>query len=629
MLRKLLFALLIASLFAAGSFAVRAQSAARAEVSDINTDAFPEISALLDVYDAQGRFISGLEQSNITVLEEGAPHQLSNFTEQDVGVHLVVAVNPGTPMDTRDALGTSRYERIVENLRIWAEERPADNLDEMSLVATAGPLIVNVTAGEWRNSLVSFQPNARAAIPSLQSLSFALDIAETASQPGMKRSILFLTPHLPDQAAIDTLDALTERAILSNIRVNVWLIDSENYFFDVSANALKSLALQTNGNYFAYSGIEAIPDPESYFAHLRHVYSFSYQSNILMAGEYGVAVQVQSGEFQALSLPERFSIDVQPPNPILVAPPSQILRQPPADDAYNIENLQPLVQQIEMMVEFPDGKPRPLVRTSLLLDGQIIAENDSAPFEFFVWDLSQHNISGEYSLQVEVVDSLGLRNVSLGVPITLTIVKPPTGIWAFFGRNRSAITIGVVVLAGVLLALILLLGTRRGLFSFKARRKARERYHDPVTQPIAVSIEAKTSKKRFAQSRWTRKPKKVTAPAYLVRLNGGDEPVARTPIPLTAQEMFLGGDPVKATYVLDDPSVSSLHARITQSEQEFIIFDENSVAGTWVNLHPVTIEGITLHHGDLIHFGLLRYRFEYHEVPSLRKPSVEVEEIAQ
>ena len=624
-MHKSLFTILLTSLLMVSGLTAYAQeSTARAEISTIQNDGFPTIRALLDVYDSRGQFISGLDAGRVTILENGQPRPLDGLNEQDVGVQLVVAINPGPPMSTRNALGVSRYEQVVDALRAWAEARPVENLDDMNLVATAGPLITHASPSEWRNSLVSFQPDVRAAIPSLQSLSFALDLAEAeTTQAGMKRSILFLTPHLPDQATVNALETLTQRAVLSGVRVNVWLIDSENYFFDISANALKSMALQTNGNYFAFSGEETIPDPDTYFAHLRRVYALNYTSQIRISGNHIMAAQVALGEAPILSQNEAFELTVEPPNPILLSPPPQILRQPPADNPYNTEILLPDSLLFEMIVEFPDGHERPLTRTALLVDGKIVAENVSAPFEGFTWDLSEFTLSGEYSLQVEVEDSLGLYKISMGIPINVTIVQPPTGIMAFFGRNSAILTIGVIALAGILLAAILLVGSRRGVFSFAARRKEHAANHDPLTQPIPVQVDVPSNKKRNTQERWARKPKKVSASAYLVRLNGDNQSATDKPIPLTDEEMTFGSDPVKATYVLDDPSVSPLHARLRQSEENtFTIADQGSVAGTWINMQSIDRTGKELRHGDVIHIGQLRYRFELEKPPQISQPKI-------
>lgn len=628
-MRKVFLAILFATLLLAGGFHVLAQETARAEIIKVDPSSFPTITALLDVYDAQGKFVTDLDAANVTVLEDGQPLPLSELTEEEVGVQLVVAINPGPPMAVRDKLGISRYERVVEVLRLWAEARPLEPQDEMSLVTTTGPLLIGATPSEWHNSFVSFQPDARAAVPSLESLSLALDVLEGQqdSPTGMKHSILFLTPHLPDQSTVDKLENLAQRAATLGARVNVWLIDSEAYFVHFSATSLKSLAFQTGGEFFAYSGVETLPDPEIYFAHLRHLYTLKYESQLATGGTHNLAAWVQSGELDLLSEEQSFALDIQPPNPMLLSPPAQIVRQAPEDDPYNIDLLQPTEQVIEILIEFPDGHPRPIINATLFVDDEIVSVITEPPFDKFHWNISEYLSSGEHSLRIEVEDSLGLIKTSLGVPVTLTVVQPPTGALAFFGRNSSNLTIGVIALAGILLALILLAGGRRGLFTFAiARREAKKASSDPLTQPVpAITDDPKNNLQSSAQG-WGRRPKRVKASAYLARLNGGSKNVAIKRIPLTGEEITFGTDPVKAAYVLDDPSISPIHARINPGEGgRFIISDQDSVAGTWVNFEQIGSEGAVLAHGDLIHFGALRYQFIVEKPPNQKKPEISIE----
>ncbi len=626
-MRKVIFASLLTTLFLMSGLHARAQEFARAKIISVNADSFPTITALLDVYGEDGKFVSGLGMANIMALEDGQPIPITALNEQEIGAQIVVAINPSPPMDTQDAFGISRYDQAVEVLRVWAENRPLEPQDKLSLVSTAGPLLVNATPSEWRNSLVSYQPNARAAVPSLQSLSFALDLleGEPPAHQGMKRSILFLTSHLPDQSTVDTLEKLTERAKLLNTQINVWMIDSDEYFAHFSTNALKSMALQSGGEYFAFSGIESLPTPENYFGYLRHLYTFTYTSRLITGGNHSVASQIQFGELNLISPDQNFALDIQPPNAFLLSPPAQIVRQAPEEDPYNTEKLLPTEQSIEFFIEFPDEHPRPITRVTLFMDEEKVAEITSPPFEKFQWDISEYATSGEHSLQIEVEDSLGLTRTSLGVPLTLTVIQPPTGVLAFFGRNGSLLTLGVVAFAGLLLALILLVGGRRGIQNFSARKKAKEASHDPVTQPIPAA-QVGGNKKGLLKG-FVRRPKLSKVIAYLTHLNGSKDSVAGKPIPLTGEEMLLGADPVKVAFVLDDPSISPKHAKISQNEKgEFILHDQNSVAGTWVNFEKINNEGKILAHGDLIHFGILRYQFDLNKPPVSREPVIRVEE---
>jgi len=113
------------------------------------------------------------------------------------------------------------------------------------------------------------------------------------------------------------------------------------------------------------------------------------------------------------------------------------------------------------------------------------------------------------------------------------------------------------------------------------------------------------------------------APAYLIRLVNGGEPASVAPIPVTEKDMTFGTDPVQSVRVLDDPSISPLHARIKQTDHGvFTIYDNNSIAGTWVNFDPVPREGRRLVHGDRIHFGGLVYRFDLKQAPPAPEPRV-------
>ena len=113
------------------------------------------------------------------------------------------------------------------------------------------------------------------------------------------------------------------------------------------------------------------------------------------------------------------------------------------------------------------------------------------------------------------------------------------------------------------------------------------------------------------------------APAQLIRLTSGGEPASALPIPLAEKDMTFGTEPVQSKRVLDDPSISPLHARIKQTEDgSFIIYDHGSIAGTWVNYEPITREGHRLAHGDRIHFGQLIYRFDLSQPPAESEPKI-------
>ena len=251
-MRKFVTFFLALSLFVLSSASAHAQATSYAEIVSVDARAFPQITALMNVYDANGRFIEGLKPADLTAHENGEPRPVDALTESAVPVQLVVAVNPGPSLAVRDGNAVQRFAKVVEALSNWVNAQPSDLGDDLSLVSLSGSLITHAKAKDWFVSLDSFKPDFRNTTPNLQTFSIALDtVTATTSHAGMKRAILFITPHMDDPNIDNTVAPLIERAVELNVRVFVWFVDGEQYFVTPSANAFKSLALQTNGSFFA------------------------------------------------------------------------------------------------------------------------------------------------------------------------------------------------------------------------------------------------------------------------------------------------------------------------------------------------------------------------------------------
>ncbi len=512
---------------------------------------------------------------------------------------------------------------MAQVLAQWVQSRPVDLPDDYSLVSQAGPVINHANATDFIVGLNSFQPDFRASIPNLQSLATAIDtVSEQTPRLGMKRAILFITPQMEDPNLAAALEPYIQRAVENGIHIFVWYVDSEKTFTTTSAAIFNNLAIQTGGTMFQYSGVERFPDPENYFSSLRRIYALSYTSHVMYSGEHTVSVQVNLPSGGVVSNEQKFSMDIQPPNAFPVTPALQITRRAPEDDPFNTEVLLPATQDLEIIIEFPDGHPRPLTRTTLYVDGAIADENTSEPFNKFTWDLSAYTNSSQHEVTVEAVDILGLSKTSMPLPIMITVVKPPSGPAAFLAKYRTPITFGAIILAGLVLFFVLLSGRFR-MPSVRAAQEARRADADPLTQsvqvmteePIAVAEQPKkkrASPKKASTTPRSRKEAKAAkeAAASFFRINADGQIAAVAPIPVIEKEIVFGTDPVQCTQILDDPSISSVHARLRQTDDGgFLLLDNNSVAGTWVNYEPIPREGYRLRHGDMVNFGQLKYRF--------------------
>ena len=491
-MRKLLRLIVCLCLLAATQTRARAQTAAYAEIGAIDSRTFPKITALVDVFAANGEFMAGLKPSAVTVSEDGQSRPVDTLTETTVPAQIVVGINPGPALGVRDATGVARFSRVVEALGAWANAQPADSQDDLSLVSLSGSLISHGSARDWFVSLDSFKPDFRSTTPNLQSLAIALDTVNTPSLlPGMKRAILFITPHMDDPDIENAIAPFIQQAVDSRVRVFVWFVDAENQLASPSANAFRALAQQTNGSFFAFSGTETFPDPSLYFAPMRNIYSLSYTSAVNESGDHGLGLTVDTPDGQLTAPEQTFSVEVEPPNPMFVSPPLQITRKPPAEDPY-AEDLTPSQQEVEIIVEFPDGHPRDLKRTTLYVDGEVVDQNTSEPFEKFVWKLDPYDESGLHEIVAEAEDMLGLSKSSLASPVTLTVVQPPGGIRGLVGRYTSEIILGAIALAGLLL-LGILIRSRINIPFLGRRRAARKQFEDPVTQPVIAAAEPPAS----------------------------------------------------------------------------------------------------------------------------------------
>ena len=602
------FLLLFAGLIPAGA---QSQAAPRLSLYSLQTGSFPTITAGLDVFDSAGNVISGMKADAITLLEDDQSRSLKTLEETQLGVEFALAIDPGPFFAYRDASAVSRYDKVVQAIKDWLTTHTDSLGDDLSLVPTYGTLSAHLdTTAAFAEALAAYQPDLPTITPSLNTLARALDtVSEKTPQPGMKRLVLFVSsPTSVDD--LPTLQNLTEHAVAQQVRVHVWIVASADFFSAPGATALKDLAIQTGGQYATYSGVEPLPSPEIYLAPLRPTYRLTYISSLLASGEHSLVAQVSLEGGTITSQALTFTLDIQPPNPILVAPPNQVVRQAPDARTTVATAFIPEQQPIDIIVEFPDGRTRPLVRTTLLVDGQKVAENTAEPFDTFMWDLSGYDTSGQHILSVEAVDSLGLSKTSLGVPVTVTIVKPQYGLIPFLSRNSLWVALIAILFAGVVLGVILAGGRIRR----RMRPAERKAALDPVTQPVAV-----VKGKHALRVPWKRSAK--PADAFLVRLKDDGQPMTAPPIPINTPEMTFGSDPLLVMRILDDPSVSPLHARLREENGEYILSDEKSVAGTWVNCVALTAPQ-RLQHGDVLQIGKLSYRFMLRKPPEQPTPKI-------
>jgi hypothetical protein len=624
-LKRLFFALVLGWGLLMPAMLAHAQSGQQASAVLLVPDAsqFPSVSAWMNVFDNDGNFVSGLTPANVSLLENGELLKPERVEQFQIPLQLVVAINSGPGLAVRDGQGNSRYDKTAAALDGWAQLLPETPTDDLSLVWNGGIITSHVTPAEWRQRLESFDPAPRTSEPSLTALTFALDVAQQRNDvTGVKPAVLLLSSHIENQS-IEDLNQLISRAAQAGVRVYVWMIDSAAYLDHPGSLALASLAEITGGRYQSFTGDEPLPNLDEWFSPLRSVYRLEYLSKVKETGTQSVVLQIARGELVISAPAVTIEMTVEPPNPALVSPPIQIVRQNETDP-YDLQNALPASQEIVALIEFPDKHIRPLTRSALLVNGEVVDENTSEPFDRFTWDLSSYLNSAQFELQVEVTDSLGLSRTSAKVPVEIVVLQPTGGVTGTILRQRSVLAIVGVLMAGLVLAFVLLMSRQGHLPSLGRMREKRKRELDPVTQPVKALITpppapASRTGNPFP---WLRR-RPPAPPAYFAKLTADGNPAPGDPIPLYGSELTFGTDPTQATNILDHPSVSGLHARLRLDEGgQFTLTDQNSVAGTWINYEPAPEQGRILKHGDVVNFGQLTYRFVLTKPPKTPKPVV-------
>lgn len=570
----------------------RAQGVGRLSLLDLDLSRFPQVSFLMEAYNASGQFISNLTSDQIRIIEDGAGRPVLKLDRQRSGLHLVVAVNSAPALGI-SAGGSLLLEHVRTALLAWSA-RQSPGLDEFSLVSSSGGQSTKLSdPAQWGEALRGFAPDLQRGQPSVASLTQAFDLVTDAGRrTSAKRAVLWVTPPLPE-SALPALPNLADRASQLGAHLFVWLVLPPGGADPRSQAALSDLAARTGGQFALFTGTQPAPDLESWLGALRFIYRVEYASGVRTSGGHRLAMQLYPDELSPASAELRFNLMLEAPNPIFFSPPVRVQRV----WMESTGNLQPEQVELPLLLEFPDGIRRTLVETRLYIDGVLVNRTSNPAPTSIAWLLENYSTSGRHTLRVEVEDVLGYRRSSIETPVELEVVAPPApktaaGSLLVLDGWAPALLGGGLTLAlgGLVLAWVL----RRKKGAAKRPTSAWQKPRLAATQPA--------SRLRFPAQ---------DVPARLVRVTEDGLELPANSIPLPRLEVTLGSDPRKVAIVVESSSMSPLHARIQpQGESDFLLSDAGSVAGTWVNDQCVPAEGVLLQHGDWVHFGREAYRFE-------------------
>ncbi len=597
-------------------------------ISDLDFSQYPTITFYLQSLDTEGVFMDGLTESDVRIVEDQNTLPAQSIEKIEPGIHWIAAVNAGPRLKDL-AGGVYRFEKIRSHLLNWLQNQPSDSPNDYSFTTNTGVLATNnPQSSAWSEIFQAYQPKFELSQPNLVSLSQAIDLASSSQGTVPKKyAVLYITPMMPQEIR-DQLPDIAERARQMGVQVDVWLVGAGTLKNTASESPFRRLAEITGGSYFFFSGVEDLPNPSDSLEKLRWLYQIQYQSRMKTTGIHHLKIAVLHATEWKDSNTLNYLFDVLPPNPIFFSPPSKIIRLPiPSENRKEEDKLEPESVEIQLLVEFPDQFKRELIYSRLFANDIQVARNTEEPFDRFQWDLTPYTENQTVLLKVDIQDEAGFSASTIEIPVQIIIET----------RNRTFFELisdyqGWIISAAILLTLFLLASafyTVRGrgklLFSrFAASKKS----IDPLTETVKIKQVAPLLGS-FMQGRKTVQSvsSEYDTPqtnAVLVRLDDWLEeiPLENLPLPVM-DEVILGKDARRVQLILNDSSISNIHARIGfKAPDSYIIYDEGSIAGTWVNYAPISTLGANLFHGDIIQFGRLTYRFKINHPES--KPVISI-----
>lgn len=590
---------LLALLLASIGLGAAAQSQATVRLSPPIIDEFPIVTLHAAVLGRNGQRIPGLPASSFLVLEGDAQLQPFRAEEVSMGTRQVFVLNTNQGMGIRDSHGRPRFHFARAALLEWwrLPEASQLGLDELSLITASGPLVEHTeSAARLAAALSAFQPEYVETEADYGPLLAGLDSLSTASEPGLPSFLIFLTamPRHSDEAALS--DALARARDTGTVIYPV-LVDAPEALELPEAQPLRRLADRSGGQLVllnpAAPGLTELADR---VLDQRTQYRLQYRSRLRQSGSHQIQVLYQGNEISASSDQRRFSLEVLPPELLFVQPPSHIIRQTD-DAAVPVQAIPPTSASLELLVTFPDDHPRELASLELLANDVVVERRSQPPFDRLVWDLSGYRRSQEVSLRAVLTDSLGLQSETYAQRVFIEVIHPPGGLLALGPALGPLLAVVAALVSGVLLS-VWLVGRIQ------------------TEGPSEASARASTEPGLRKLSRVRMQPisEEVAPEAYLIPVQGGVQ--VDEAIPLTGADIALGSDASLSAHPLAEASVSGLHARIIrQAGGAYLIRDQGSVAGTWVNYGPVPEAGTRLRHGDLIHLGRAALQFQLASPP--------------
>jgi hypothetical protein len=565
----------------------------------LDSSAFPQIRVYLGVADPLGARPAGLAAADLSLKEDGAPARDVSLAGEQTGMRLVVVIDSGLDMLYALPDGETRIDRLRRTMTDWLSGLPQDVSDDLTLITPEGtPVSHSSDRALFLGTLDAYTPQ----IPSPRLLDGMLVDALGAAgdplpRPGMRAFLLVFSASKLSQRENIGQGLCARAAELHAPLYGIWSARTEPSA-KPDMDALETLASACGGYSVALESSTGTAALLGNVATQRTQYRLEYRSLAGSPGKHTLAAAVNGAGFAAESPALTFSLDVQPPVAAWIEFPDRLVR---AGNAVSqpVEDYLPGAVDLKIEVSFPDGHPRRIVSMQLFADNRLAAECTQSPCDGIRWDIHNYIQSGTVSLRLAVRDELGLEGQTPERKVDLQVRRPSLG-EVFRARYLTPLIIILALAAagGVLIA---------GIANLHRVRVARDASTLLFPPARGGGRRQWTGWKGLWENvRRNRAPAGGETEPYAIL-----EPLAPggKPQTVSADDMTVGRDARVAALVLEDPSVSPLHARIGRmGDGAPWVFDLGSTAGSWINFEEVPPEGAPLRDGDRLNFGRADFR---------------------
>jgi len=565
-------------------------------ITAVDTSAFPTVAVRILTTTNGSAPIADL--TRLILRENGVPIVETATAQTPVGVDLalVLDANPDfLQIDGRD--GVSRRDKVATSIARFAQQymSPA-GLDRVSIIVPdetgegAAFLVTDTSRpGELSGAVDAYQPTPPRLTPLQSMLSTAIDHL-AAGEEGRFRAILIYTDAARLNQQLD-YQALAEAAQAADIPIFAAILGVEASPDEIANVA--ALYTPTNGAHVHMPEPEAADPLYDIFRRQGSQPEITYQSESRQNGPHELSVSLGNVRDTAV-----FELSLAAPEVTLVAAQTEIRRAGSAIDT-PLPLLQPAILPLTAQITWPDGRPRALSEVTFRVDGvsQPLAADltpDGAGQIPLVWDISERD-TGSYRLEVEVTDALGFQAAAEPLAITIEVARPtpPTPTPAPTRAPRPSLAERAENPLFPLLALAAVAVVAAAIFWASRRRRARATAEDEAAVPQIVPAAGPPPDDR-----------------HVAVLVWPDETAGVDQIELLGVDVTFGREPDDVDIVVDDPTVSRLHARIRRNAAgEYWLYDEGSIEGTFLNYERLGLAPRRLQHNDVVQMGRVTLRF--------------------